>query len=378
MKRKNRLLPTLLLLSSVAVAALGGYIKYGILEPLGIHREESIMAMPFVLYSDKGLQFMIEINREASLQAPTEPLQTEIPTEASAEPTGQTVATEPPVTETEVTQTVAPETEPATLPPTEVVTEVPSEPAGDGVTAPPTEVVTEVPPETSAEVSSEVPTEVSTESATVPPTVPPTEPPTESGAVELPDSWFDDMLVIGDSRIQGMRNYYRFGNAYYFTSIGMNIYNVFGTWVGDQGHYECSLDETLKTIPFGKVLIGIGLNECNYDHTYIRAGFEKLIGLIHTHQPDTKIILTSVMMVTEECSRRDPSFSIENLTAINEIIKSFADGEKIFYIDVNEWAVGEDGYLIKERSFDGIHFYGTVYVEWATWLRQKIGELGIS
>ena len=196
--------------------------------------------------------------------------------------------------------------------------------------------------------------------------------------VELEDSWFDDMLVIGDSRIQGMRNYYRFGNAYYFTSIGMNIYNVFGTWVGDQGHYECSLDETLKTIPFGKVLVGIGLNECNYDHTYIRAGFEKLVNLIHTHRPDAKIILTSIMMVTEECSRRDESFSIENLTAINEIIKSFADGEKIFYIDVNEWAVGEDGYLIAERSFDGIHFYGIYYKEWAEWLRNEIGKLGIA
>ena len=362
MKRKIRLLPTLLLLSSIAVAALGGYIKYGILEPLGIHREESIMAMPFVLYSDKGLQFMVEVNREVSLQAPTEPVETESISVETTEAVTETISTEPPVTETEPPETMPADTEPVTEPITEAVTEVATEPASEDTTNSATEAPTEAPTDASTEAPTEAPIEA----------------PTEPMVVELEDSWFDDMLVIGDSRIQGMRNYYRFGNAYYFTSIGMNIYNVFGTWVGDQGHYECSLDETLKTIPFGKVLVGIGLNECHYDHAYIQAGFEKLVDLIHTHRPDAKIILTSIMMVTEACSRRDESFSIENLTAINEIIKSFADGEKIFYIDVNEWAVGEDGYLIAERSFDGIHFYGIYYKEWAEWLRNEISKLGIA
>lgn len=318
MKIKNRLLPTLLLLSSLVVAALGGYIKYGILQPLGIEREESIMAMPFVLYADKGLQFMIEINREIALQATAEPSAPEIEQDPTA---------------------------------VDMPTEMPTEP------------VTEPDDETE-------PSDVATEPAT--------EAPTEPVYMELEDSWFEDMLIIGDSRIHGMRNYYRFGNAYYFTSIGMNIYNVFGTWTGDQGHYECSLDETLRTVPFGKVMIGIGLNECNYEHTYIRAGFQRLIDLIHGYQPDVKIILTSVMMVTEECSRRDESFSIENLSAINEIIASFADGEKIYYIDVNEWAVDETGYLPKDSTFDGIHFYGTGYEEWGAWLRKKLGTLGIS
>ena len=119
MKIKIRLLPTLLLLSTIAVAALGGYIKYGVLEPLGIHREESIMAMPFVLHSDKGLQFMVEINREASLQVPTAPVQTEMPTQTSVETNAQTVNTEPTVTATEAPETVPPETEIVTEPPME-------------------------------------------------------------------------------------------------------------------------------------------------------------------------------------------------------------------------------------------------------------------
>ena len=78
---KLRLLPTLLLLSTLAFAALGGYIKYGVLEPLGIHREESIIAMPFVLHSDKGLQFMVEISREMMQQPTEKPQQTTVATE---------------------------------------------------------------------------------------------------------------------------------------------------------------------------------------------------------------------------------------------------------------------------------------------------------
>ena len=342
MKRRNLLLPVLLLLSSIAVAALGGYIKYGVLAPLGIHRDESIMAMPFVLHSDEGLQFMIEVNRQVSTQPPTEPVQTEPAATESTE-----AATESAPVETPVTKATTPED----------TTESGAEEENSGT---------------------EVPTEAPTEAPTVPATEAPTEPPVEPLPDPIGDEWFEDMLIIGDSRIHGMRNYHRFGNAYYFTSIGMNIYNVFGTWAGDRGHYECSLDETLKTVPFGKVMIGIGLNECNYDHTYIRAGFEKLINLIHTHQPDTKIILTSVMMVTEKYSRRDECFSIENLSAINDIIYSFVDNETIFYIDMNEWGVDETGYLVAERSFDGVHFYGTYYKEWAVWLRQKFAQLPIA
>ena len=329
MKRKNLVLPILLLLTSVAVALLGGYIKYGVLKPLGIHRDESIMAMPFVLYSDEGLQFMIEMNREMALQNPAEQ-------------------------EDEVETTVAAVDMPQETSPTELSGEETTVPASEETTIP------------SMDIATEAPTEMATE------------PPTEPVIVELDDSWFDDMLVIGDSRIHGMRMYHRFGNAYYFTSIGMNIYNVFVTWSSDRGHYKCNLEETLKTVPFSKVMIGIGLNECNYDHPYIQAGFEKLINLIHQYQPDAKIILTSVMMVTEAYSKRDECYSIENLSAINEIIQSFADDETIFYIDVNEWAVDETGYLRKDRVFDGVHFYGVYYEEWAIWLRQKFGELGIA
>ena len=163
---KLRLLPTLLLLSSLAVAALGGYIKYVVLEPLGIHREESIIAMPFVLHSDKGLQFMVEMKREMLQQPTTEPVQSMDSVEGTSESS----------TEAQVTPT-----------------------ANAEVTQAPTEMPTEAP----------------------------TEAPTEPVYVELEDSWFENMLVIGDSRIHGMRNYYRFGNAYYFTSIGMNIYNIY-------------------------------------------------------------------------------------------------------------------------------------------------------
>ena len=202
-------------------------------------------------------------------------------------------------------------------------------------------------PDTSADevTTAETPTEAPTEVPTEKPTEAPTEAPTEPPAVELDDSWFDNMLVIGDSRFHGMYNYYRFGEAYYFTSIGMNIYNVHGTWASDKGHYECSIYETLNTMYFDKVLIGIGLNECDYEHTYIQAGFQKLIDLIHSYHPDAKIILTSVMMVTEKKAASDDCFSIENLSAINDIIGSFADNEKVFYIDVNEWAVDETGYI---------------------------------
>lgn len=313
MKKENNLLTTLLLVTALAVACIGGYIKYGVLQPLGIESQESVFALPFVMLVDEGLQFQIQVKQEAANQ-PTEPSQEAATAPAATQPS---IETPPPET-----TALPPETEPA-----------------------PTEVI----PETTA-----------------------------TAYVELEDSWFDDALFIGDSRTAGMRNYYRLGNADYFTNIGMNIYNVFTQYASDNNFPGMLLEELLQTRTYGKIYIGIGLNECNYDHEYIEAGFARLLELIRQYQPDAKIILQSIMMVSEQFSKTDACFSQENLNAINDIIRSFCDDETVFYIDYNEVITDEQGYLPADQTFDGIHLFGTGYEAWAHWIKEISGTLGIA
>lgn len=311
MKIKHLILPVLLVISSLAVAALGGYIKYGVLRPLGIERDESLIAMPFVMGTDDALRFMVDMKSKGQ-SAPQQP---------ATEATEDTEQTEP------------------------------VDPTND----------------------STLPTDVATE-----PTAPETEPVvTEPVYVELDDSWFDDALFIGDSRTVGLRNYYRLGKADYFAYIGMNIYDVFMAMCNDIYMQSTTLENLLQKKTYGKIYIGIGLNECNYEHEYIEAGFARLVEMIRTHQPDAKIILQSILMVTKDVAKNNYYFDQENLHAINDIIYSFCDGETVFYLDYNTEVTDENGYLRQELTHDGIHFYGTGYEAWALWIKEVSGTLGI-
>ena len=138
------------------------------------------------------------------------------------------------------------------------------------------------------------------------------------------------------------------------------------------------LEDLLQKKTYGKIYIGIGLNECNYEDAYIEAGFAQLVDMIKTHQPDAKIILQSIMMVSEPLAKNNKDFSHENLDPLNEIIRSLCDNETVFYIDYNPVVCDENGYLRRELTHDGIHLYGTGYEAWALWIKEISGTLGIA
>ena len=296
MKKHTNTLLILLVISSLLVALAGGYLKYGLLEPLGIDREESVIAMPFVMMADDALRFLVDMKQEQQQAEATAPA----PTDAPAVPTEA----------------------------------MPEETA---------------PPETDA-----VPE-----------------------YVQLEESWFDDALFVGDSRIEGLRNYYRLGEAEYFTNIGMSIYSVFIYTHKHPIYGYITLENLLQKEEYGKIYIGIGLNECHYDYEYIREGFTRLVDMIHQIQPDCKIVLMSIMMCSEKTASTNWYFDQENLGNINAIMESLADGETVFYMDSNEWIVDEAGYLPNDKTHDGIHLFGTGYEEWAHWILEKSGWLGI-
>lgn len=222
------------------------------------------------------------------------------------------------------------------------------------------------------------PTEPPTEPApeeTEPPleTVPPTQPPLEP--VDL--SWYDDALFIGDSRICGLRMYSRAGNARYFCSVGMNVFNYDDTDTADEDYPDMTLAEVLAERKYGKIFINLGLNESGYPIDAVMKAYEELLDVIRTAQPDAKIILQGIIMVSKIKSTENACFDPGNLRSMNERIAALADGETVFYIDANVVFVGEDGYLYPHLSGDGCHFYPEYAVDWAEWISLEAAKLGI-
>lgn len=208
--------------------------------------------------------------------------------------------------------------------------------------------------------------------------LPTMEPTTEPPFVEVTESWFDDVLFIGDSRTVGLRDYARLGQADYFCSVGMTVFDATTVKLSDLDFSSMNLETLLRTKRYGKIYISLGLNECGYPYDLLMEGYASLVDTIHRLQPNAVIILQAMITVSRSKANSKWYFSLKNLNRVNEGIHQLTDGDMILYIDANEHFADEEGYLPSDRSADGCHFDISGYREWAQWILKNAKDLNIS
>lgn len=230
-------------------------------------------------------------------------------------------------------------------------TEPPTEPATELLTEPPTEAPIEVP--------SEAPTEA------------PTEP------IVIDESWFDDVLFIGDSRTAQLERYAPLGKAHYFCATSASVFDVRYIRIGSKNFLTTTLEGLLTDNQYGKVYIMLGINGIYMPQEDILKEYQTLIDLVREKQPDAAIILHSVMTVGRNKVSSSSYYSLESIYSLNEKLAELAVGDMIFYTDVNEWIADEEGYLPDDFSKDGCHLYGNYCIEWSQWLLDTAHSFGI-
>lgn len=186
------------------------------------------------------------------------------------------------------------------------------------------------------------------------------------------DSYFDDALFIGDSRIEGLCDYGGLDNATYYYKTGLNVFKLFekGVVPVEGSNQKALLEDGLKEHSYGKIYIMIGLNEMGIgDVDTFTAAYADAINRIREYQPDAIIYIQSIMKVTGKKSKRDKVFKNEKIDERNAAISALADGKTIFYIDVNEPFTDENGDMAAGLSGDGVHLYSKYYPLWTDYLR---------
>ena len=355
-----------LLLAIVLAASYIGYqgylLKKDLIEPLGLeeYMEKSIFELPFLARTDEMLLFYIEYADElkAELTEPTEP---DIPTEP-------------------IDETTQP-TNPATMP-TETPT-VPTDPTDNKPTDP------DIQPTESTTKPTEKPTEPTNKPTDKPTEPKPTQPmpPAESPTFDFPEgrvdeSWFENTLFIGDSRMLGLSLYARSGNAHYFAAASLNFRSVLKNEIEDKGNFKKQKLETLlASHQYDKIVVNIGLNDAGNGKTWFEKNLAVFMETVRALQPDAKIILNGIMPVTKSyidgAKYGGPHWEPENLAKLNDILKSYANGTDVFYIDCNEYFADSNGYLYKEVTGDGCHPTAKHYKTWREWMNWAFYSLGI-
>ncbi|RKM58001.1 acylhydrolase [Butyrivibrio sp. X503] len=192
---------------------------------------------------------------------------------------------------------------------------------------------------------------------------------------EVTDDYFEDAVFIGDSRTVGLSEYVEAldTKATFYSKVSLTIYTVldkpFLKMEGKKG--KITVDEALSENQFGKVYIMLGLNEMGTGNinTFITK-YSEVIARIRELQPDAIIYIQGIMHVTADKSDNDKLFNNPNINERNEALSQLANDEDIFYIDMNESVDDEDGNLITEISFDGVHLKASAYERWHQYLLQ--------
>ncbi len=206
---------------------------------------------------------------------------------------------------------------------------------------------------------------------------------TQTQAVEMSaavdDSWFNDVVFVGDSVTEGLKLYR--GNAIpgaKFLSAGsMSATNILSgqilpTYQGE----KVTLPEGVRKSGAKYVYIMLGMNNISYGVDRATSDMKTVIDSITAANPSVKIVIESVTPMTSTSSRKDSGLNNTTINAYNERMKQLAAENGWYYVNVAEAVSDENGYFIQSYCSDannmGMHFNSKGVAAWIEYLKTHV------
>ena len=191
--------------------------------------------------------------------------------------------------------------------------------------------------------------------------------PAEKTFTTVEKDYFDDALFIGDSRTDGLRLYDPpSSKADFYCGTSMTIFGVLDSDVTVNG--VTGLYNVLAAKQYGKVYIMFGINECGYDTDYFLKQYANVIDTIRQYQPNALIYIQSILYVSQNKEWSEPVFSSDTIKEKNAGLKELANGEDIFYLEVNDVLNDGTDHLPSDYTGDGAHLKANKYYLWRDYL----------
>lgn len=191
--------------------------------------------------------------------------------------------------------------------------------------------------------------------------------------VTADESYFDDAVFIGDSRTVGLCDYAGLDNATFYASTGLTVYKIFDAQiVSVEGtRQKITIEEALSEKQFSKIYLMLGINEMGTGTVEsFMERYKDVVAHLQELQPDAVIYLQAIMRVSGERSAKGDYINNEGIDARNAEIAKLADNRTIFYLDVNPLVCDEDGGLVKDYTFDGVHLKAAYIEIWKRFLME--------
>ena len=182
--------------------------------------------------------------------------------------------------------------------------------------------------------------------------------------ITVDDSYFDDAVFIGDSRMAGIAYYANIENATFYAKVAMTIYKLMDGNLSTDTDVQC-VREGLENNRFGKIYIMVGINELGTaDQDYYINSYREVIREIKQMQPNSIVYVQAILHVTAARSRKDKYINNLNINMRNKALKKLAEEEDCVFLDVNPVYDDEYGDLNKEYTADDVHLLAKYYEPW--------------
>lgn len=172
-------------------------------------------------------------------------------------------------------------------------------------------------------------------------------------------SYYDNVLFIGDSLTVGLSMYGNLKNATYFCINGMGASEALGKSMDG-----VTLDALLDARQYDAVYIMLGINDMGSKRKSFLSSYSSLVGHVQEKQPAAGIVIQSILAVTSAYTAEHPKINNEEIRERNASLAELADGEHIFYLDLNAYYIDEAGNLKDSQARDGLHLKTTAYKVW--------------
>lgn len=184
------------------------------------------------------------------------------------------------------------------------------------------------------------------------------------------DSYFDDAVFIGDSRIEGLNEYGGLDNADFYYLTGLSIYDVFKKDLKSNRGGKKKLEKALEEKQYKKIYLMVGVNELGTGTDQMYADEVKaVVEQIHTLEPKAIIYVHGIMWVTQNKSSTDKYINNKKINSRNFELQNVIDNKNCYYLEINSVFGDESGNLNKEYSGDDVHLYAKYYYMWTDYLK---------
>ena len=173
------------------------------------------------------------------------------------------------------------------------------------------------------------------------------------------DSFFNNAVFIGDSRMEGFRNASGITQGTFLTGIGLAI-NDMDKQIIQTAEGNISVYQGLSGHQYDRIYLMLGANDLGYyPWEDFLPTFKSVLEEFHQLQPQAIIYVCSVIYVDE--SKIAAGFEYDNndnVRTINGYILEACDELWYsYYLNLNEIFSDGTGSLISDASPDGIHLY---------------------